>query len=396
MWQLPTRAALRYSSFPCSIASLIGHICVTFKLCCPFFFPSPLLTFQSPFLNHWHREITLTKHFSFPPVSQQIAAVFLCFWKTPLVACIIRSYQVSGLHVHWRNLTGKDWKRKKSVTSETGRGMHPLWYLFFGFFVVLPSSSQHLRRPLPQLLPAIPPPFTPRKQKHKLACLNSFALHGTCSILIKMRSVTKEIWRPLMSRWMGIIAVNRPMNLAEASTGQQRRKHMQANKQMNPHKASFLLHPPLHLGCSASRVIFFFFLPQFLCLFFSPICCVWTWPLGANSLPWTPSAVWLSTVNWARLVVSGRDRGCVVTCSACRLLPPGIIFHRRLPGSRERVWRKKAVCQSISTSHVPEHPGRIFFQFCSSVLHFTFRKDVKMSLHGLFSQHDTKADPNPP
>lgn len=139
-----------------------------------------------------------------------------------------------------------------------------------------------------------------------------------------------------MSRWMGIIAVNRPMNLAEASTGQQRRKHMQANKQMNPHKASFLLHPPLHLGCSASRVIFFFFLPQFLCLFFSPICCVWTWPLGANSLPWTPSAVWLSTVNWARLVVSGRDRGCVVTCSACRLLPPGIIFHRRLPGSRER------------------------------------------------------------
>lgn len=40
------------------------------------------------------------------------------------------------------------------------------------------------------------------------------------------------------------------------------------------------------------------FLPQFLC-FYPPIWCVWTWPLWANSLPWTPSAVRLFTVNWA-------------------------------------------------------------------------------------------------
>lgn len=41
--------------------------------------------------------------------------------------------------------------------------------------------------------------------------------------------------------------------------------------------------------------------------------------------------------------------GCVVTCSARRLLPPGIIFHWTLHASTERVWRKGCL-SSISTS----------------------------------------------
>ena len=258
--------------------------------------------------------------------------------------------------------------------------MHPcdIIFFFFRFLRCLTLFLSALEAPSPSASASDSAAFSPGKQKHKLACLNSFALHSTCSIIIKMRSVTKEIWRLVMSRWMGVIAVNRPVNLAEASVGQQKAQ-THASKQTNEPVQSLVPPPPstLHLGCSAfvSFIFFFFFSPSFFVSSSPPICCVWTWPLGANSLPWTPSAVWLSTVNRAWLVVSGRDRGCAVTCSACRLLPPGIIFHRRRPGSRERERERgcdeKGCLSSINTFHSPGAPGQNLFSisFVYSTVH---------------------------
>lgn len=113
---------------------------------------------------------------------------------------------------------------------------------------------------------------------------------------------------------------------------------------MRQHKAWPLPHRHLHLFCPAFMPSFFF--TSFFVSPSTPIWCVWTRPLSANSPPWTPSAARLSTVSWARLLVSGIDvavrspvqRGC--------LLPPAIIFHWRQHWQRRR--DKKLVCQGIA------------------------------------------------
>lgn len=169
-----------------------------------------------------------------------------------------------------------------------------------------------------------------------------------------MRSVTREIW--LINESMDVY--NRGCQAHELGQG----LHW-ANKDTNTHTSKQInepiqtqlpstRHPTLHLGCSAFMSLFFSPPhPQFLCLFFYPhLVCVWTRPLGANSLPWTPSAVWLSTVNWAWLVVSGRE-GAVLSPVQCE--PPSAARRRLSPEAPridgERVWRKGCL-SSLSTS----------------------------------------------
>lgn len=81
--------------------------------------------------------------------------------------------------------------------------------------------------------------------------------------------------------------------------------------------------------------------------------------------------------------LAGRLRkgwGCVVTCSARRLLPPGIIFHWTLHASTERVWRKGCL-SSISTSliwfsvlSISVHPRRIIYSAYSCKYSTTWEK----------------------
>lgn len=140
------------------------------------------------------------------------------------------------------------------------------------------------------------------------------------------------------------------MNLAEACIGPtktQTHTSKQTNEPMQSLTPPHTTHPPLHLGCSAFMSLFFS--PSFFVSSSTPIWCVWTRPLGANSLPWSPSAVWLSTVNWARPAVSGRDGAVLSPVQHAAFCRPGIVFHWRLHASTERVWRKGCL-SSISTS----------------------------------------------
>lgn len=152
-----------------------------------------------------------------------------------------------------------------------------------------------------------------------------------------------------MSEWMGVIAVDRPVNLAKAYIGPtktQTHTHAQANKQMCPYKAlPPPLHLPFHLGWFA--FIALFFSPGFFVSTSTPIWCVWTWPLWANSLPWTPSAVWLSTVNWAWMAVSGRDGAVLSPVQHAAFCRPVSSF----TGSStnwQRGCDEKGVCQALA------------------------------------------------
>lgn len=128
------------------------------------------------------------------------------FSKERFVTRIICWYQVSGLHVHSESLKKPHRKRKLLGERRTKREKHhirnrlrntPLWFLFFGgrrkasVSYSLPFSTRGTRSLS----------FCQRylhlfnqKTKHKLACLSSFALHNTCKIIIKMRSVTHGSW----------------------------------------------------------------------------------------------------------------------------------------------------------------------------------------------------------
>lgn len=90
-----------------------------------------------------------------------------------------------------------------------------------------------------------------------------------------------------------------------------------------------------------------FFSPSFFVSPSTPIWCVWTRPLAANSLPWTPSAVWLSTVSWAWLLVSGRDRPVLSPVQHAAFCRPASSFTEGNT-HRQRGCDEKVVCQALA------------------------------------------------
>lgn len=202
----------------------------------------------------------------------------------------------------------------------------------------------------------------------------------------------------LMSQWMDTITVVRPMNLAKACIGPTKTQ-THASKQTNEPIQSYTPCTPLphhhHLGRSAFMSLFFS--PSFFVSPATPIWCVWTRPLGANSLPWTPSAVWLSTVNWAWLVVSGRDGAVLSPVQHAAFCHPASAF----TGRSTHRWRgcdKKGVCQALAL-HLSDFQSlmtnsglraarqNLLFNVKLYLL-YSMRKSVKMFLHGF---DDTKA-----
>lgn len=82
-------AARRYNSFPCEIASLIGHIWVAFKSCCPFF---PLINIPQPIPEPLTPSDYLDQNTAvLPRTGRKLKQSFLCF------SCVMCSYQVSRL-----------------------------------------------------------------------------------------------------------------------------------------------------------------------------------------------------------------------------------------------------------------------------------------------------------
>lgn len=151
----------------------------------------------------------------------------------------------------------------------------------------------------------------------------------------------------LLSQWVDIITVDRPMNLAKACIGLTKTQTHTSKQTNEPIQkpSSPQPHPILHLGCSAFMSLFFS--PSFFVSPSTPIWCVWTRPLAANSLPWTPSAVWLSTVSWAWLLVSGRDRPVLSPVQHAAFCRPASSFTE---GSthRQRGRDEKVVCQALA------------------------------------------------
>lgn len=200
-----------------------------------------------------------------------------------------------------------------------------------------------------------------------------------------------------MSQWMGIITVDRPVNLAKARIGPTMTQHKQTNKwahtKPNPPTPS----SPPWLFCLYAIV----FLPSFFVSSSTPICCVWTRPLGANSLPWTPSAVWLSTVNWAGPAVSGRDGAALSPVQHAAFCRPASSFtggstHRRRGCDEKGVCQALALhlfdFQSFKTNSCLGAPRQNDL-FSRNQCLFSLRKVVEMSLHRLsyfHSQHESR------
>lgn len=126
----------------------------------------------------------------------------------------------------------------------------------------------------------------------------------------------------------------------------------------------------------------------------TPIWCVWTRPLGANSLPWTPSGVWLSTVNWAWPAISGRDGAVLSPVQHAAFCRPASSF---TAGSTH--WRRgcdeKGVCRalalhlfdfrSLMTKSCLGAPEQNHL-FSRNLRAFScVRRSVKMSLRGLLA-----------
>lgn len=147
-----------------------------------------------------------------------------------------------------------------------------------------------------------------------------------------------------MSQWMGLINGRRTREFGQCLhwANKDTNTHKQTNKWA--HTKPNHPQPPLHLGfCLLCHC----FSPSFFVSSSTPICCVWTWPLGANSLPWTPSAVWLSTVNWAWLAVSGKDRAVLSPVQHAAFCHPASSF----TGGSMHQWRgcdEKGVCQALA------------------------------------------------
>lgn len=160
---------------------------------------------------------------------------------------------------------------------------------------------------------------------------------------------------------------------------------------MSPYKAQ--PHPtPPHSPPWLLCLYVIVFLPQFLCLSFYPhLVCVWTRPLAANSLPWTPSAVWLSTVSWAWLLVSGRDRPVLSPVQHAAFCRPASSFtegstHRQRGRDEKVVCQALALClfdfQSLMTNSCLGAPRQKHFQ--SKLASFLFLEKRKVSQHGPF------------
>lgn len=148
-----------------------------------------------------------------------------------------------------------------------------------------------------------------------------------------MRSVTHEVW-PITEQVSGY---NRGRQAHELGQGKRRHKQTQANKLMSPYKAT----PPRSPLCHC------FTPPVFIVSPFTPIWCVWTWLLAANALPWTPSAVWLSTVSWAWLLLSGRARPVLSPVPHAAFCQPASSFTEGCT-HRQRGRDKKVICQALA------------------------------------------------
>lgn len=166
---------------------------------------------------------------------------------------------------------------------------------------------------------------------------------------------------------------------------------------MSPCKALAPPHPtPPPLSTLASAFMSLFFSPSFFVSSSNPIWCVWTRPLGANSLPWTPSAVWLSTVNWAWLAVAGRDGAVLSPVQHAAFCRPASPFTRGSTHRRRGCVTKRGCLSSIST---PLIWFSVLNDSCSGAprqnhlfslnlrLFQSLRKSVRLSLHGLFPRN---------
>lgn len=142
-----------------------------------------------------------------------------------------------------------------------------------------------------------------------------------------------------MSPRMGVITVDRLVNLAKLCIGPTKAKTPTSKQTNEPRRNP---HCPIPLPLAAFMPLFFS--PSFFVSPSTPIWCMWTWHLGANSLPWTPSAVWLSSVNWAWLAIKGRGQAALSPVLHTAFYHPASFFSEQ----HWRVWRKGCL-SSIST-----------------------------------------------
>lgn len=327
------------------------------------------------------------KHGCFPPASTQIAAVF---WKERLVTRIICTYRVSAAPhsketSEDKNVTGREReKNKKQVEENTTVSLILCGEIGVSSYSLPLSTWGTLSLSFCQRYLHL---FN-HKTQHKLACLTSFCFAQHMYDYHQNEKCYTCRSALLMTQWMGIIAVDRPVNLAEARIGPTKTQ-THTSKQTNELIQS-LTPPPLSppwLFCHC------FSPPSFFVSSSTPIWCVWTRPLGANSLPWTPSAVWLSTVNWAWLDVSGRDGAVLSPVQRAAFCRPASSFtggstHRRSGCDGKGVCQALALhlsdFQSLMTYSCLGAPRQNHLFRLNLHLFCSTRKCVKMSLRGLF------------
>lgn len=240
-----------------------------------------------------------------------------CSFDTAAVVCVYNSHLSPGANstlssvvtLHNSAVTGSE-KRGENVILESGWGIQH-WDFYWNKVCFLTLFLSAFGAPALSGFFSDISTFSARKQNTSEHVWT--ALLCTCKVFTKLNSA-HEIW-PL-NEWM---SRNNHSQQAQWTWLKQRHKCTQANNLMRQHKARSLPHHHLHLFCPAFMPSFFF--TSFFVSPSTPIWCVWTRPLSANSPLWTPSAARLSTVSWAWLLVSGRDvavRSPVQRAAFCR------------------------------------------------------------------------------